>query len=287
MNRSQEIHRGKSLVRRLKRKFALALLLARKKVYRLGIAVVRRSGAASRVVYVAGVQRSGTNMLMYILDQPLVTEVFHERNPDLYDGYQMRSREVLRSVIGGCSAQFIVVKTLCELQYVREFLDEFPGCRCIWLFRNHADVVNSHIAHGWYKMPYFIGEIVAGRLDNSGWRGSDLPPAILDTIRDLYHPDIDNVSACALFWYYRNMLYFALDLDHEERVLVVSYEQLVADKAQQFQHIFDFVGIDYDPKYVANVHGRSLSKKSPPVIEPRIRDACMELERRLLKNANR
>ena len=46
-------------------------------------------------VFVAGVQRSGTNMLMDALERSFETDVYHERDPRAFDNYLMRPPEVI------------------------------------------------------------------------------------------------------------------------------------------------------------------------------------------------
>jgi len=50
-------------------------------------------------LFVAGMQRSGTNMLMNVLEESLATDVFHERDPCAFHDYQMREYPVIQGLV--------------------------------------------------------------------------------------------------------------------------------------------------------------------------------------------
>ena len=90
------------------------------------------AGSEQTVVYVAGQQRSGTNMLMNVLDRHWRTDVYHETDARAFECYQMRDIEVIRALVKRSSARLVVFKALCELQRLRDLLDAFPKARALW-----------------------------------------------------------------------------------------------------------------------------------------------------------
>lgn len=234
--------------------------------------------ATKQAVFVAGVQRSGTNMMMDVLEQSYDTDVYHETDNRAFEDYEMRPRTVIHRLVNTSKASVVVIKALCELHEVRQLLDEFAPAKGIWIVRDFADVVNSHLAL-WTSMPRNLGLIVKDR-NAAGWRGRGMSDATHALVKKLYHPDMSNASACALFWYFRNILFFEQGLDRDERVSLMYYESLVTNPAEQFSRLLDFLGIQYSPRITSMVFATSVRKRSPRDIDPAIREICEALAAR-------
>ena len=234
---------------------------------------------AKQVSFVAGVQRSGTNMMMDVLERSLVTDVYHEHDSRAFDGYELRSPEVIRKLIERSPAGHVVIKALCELQDLSQLLEYFAPAKAVWVLRDYADTVNSHIAL-WNKMPYFVGETVKSRQGAAGWRGRGMSDATHELVSRLYTSDISNASACALFWYFRNVLFFEQGFDRDERVLLVRYDSLVTNPREQFESTFRFLGLPYSPWVHRKVVSSSVRKRPAPDLTAEIEAVCRDLARR-------
>jgi hypothetical protein len=232
----------------------------------------RAGDGGKQVVLVAGVQRSGTNMMMNVLERSLETDVYHERDPRAFDSYEMRPRHVIRKLIDRSPASCMVIKSLCELQDLAALLDEFAPARAVWVVRDFDDVVNSHLRL-WTGMPESIRRIVEDG-DTAGWRGRGMSRETLALLRDHYHADLDIPSACALFWYFRNVLFFEQHLDRNPLVRLVRYEHLVTHPHETFGSLFEFLGLRYTPRISRHVFASSVRKAEPPKIDPAIRRLC-------------
>jgi hypothetical protein len=257
--------------------------LARKRLVQF-LRAPRKPDRPPQTIFVAGVQRSGTNMMMDVLERSLQTDVYHETDPRAFDAYEMRPMPVIRQLIRRSPAPFVVIKALCELQTLRALLDEFQPAKGVWVFRDYEDVVNSHLAL-WRKMPENIGKILQNR-DRAAWRGRGMSDATLATVSALYHPGITNESACALFWYFRNVLFFEQNLDEDPRVRLVRYEDLVTQPNERFSQLFDFLGVEFTTRVASSVFASSVRKKDPPTIEQPIREICETLRERLVAAAH-
>lgn len=251
--------------------------LLKKQTYQTFLSPSRKG--AKQICFIAGVQRSGTNMLMDVLEQSFETRVYHERDPCAFDGYEMRPPGVIHSLVRTSSTKYIVLKALCELQELRRLVDEFRPSKGIWLVRHYEDVVNSHLAL-WTGMPESIRRIVEDQ-NSAGWRGRGMSHKTHALVGSLYHPEISNASACALFWYFRNVLFFEQSLDQDSRVRLVSYEQLVQHPIEIFNELFAFLGIAYKPYVSRKVVASSVRRRSPPKIDSAIRQVCDQLSARI------
>ncbi len=68
-------------------------LLAKQARQRIGTTIPRLH------VLVAGVQRSGTNMLMDVLERSWDTDLYHEMDVRSFDIYEMRPRSVIHALM--------------------------------------------------------------------------------------------------------------------------------------------------------------------------------------------
>lgn len=229
-------------------------------------------------VFVGGVQRSGTNMVMDVLERSALTDVFREGDPRAFQDFQMRPRDVIHALVAASPAPRVVIKALCELQELRALMDDFDPARTLWVVRRYDDMINSHMKK-WRGCPKVIGSIIEDR-DAAGWRGRGMSPATRDVLIRHYRPDIGHASAVALFWYLRNILFFEQGFDTDPRVLVIRYESLVTDPARAFRRAFAFLDTPFEPRLTQAIFASSVGKEAAPEVEPEIRALCDGLVRR-------
>jgi hypothetical protein len=244
----------------------------------------RRLGRAwtgsKRTILVSGLQRSGTNMLMDLLDRAHETEVFHENDPRAFDAYIMREPETIHRLIAQSPASRVVVKALQEGQVLARLLDTFAPSCAIWMCRAYPDVVNSQVQ----RWPGFRNKLELILEDREGgeWRGSGMSDDTYEMLRRHYRPDLSTAETAALFWVYRNQLLFDQGLDRDERVLVFRYENIVYRQEASLRCLADFLDIQLEPSMGALVRASSVGKNPPPPLSPDIAALCDDMQRRLL-----
>lgn len=223
-------------------------------------------------VFVAGMQRSGTNMVMDVLERSPRTDVYHETDARAFDRFQMRDEATIRALVAGSRAPFFVIKALCELDLIRNLMETFSPARTLWIVRDVEDVVNSAL-HSFRNFPAQLERIVADR-NSAQWRGRGMSDETHARLCELYHPGISEASSAALTWYFRNVLYFEQGLDRDPRVMLATYECLVTQPQTVFPDIFSFLGLDYSRWIGRIVHARSVGRRPPPSIEPGVKALC-------------
>jgi len=246
-----------------------SLLLSRKWVYRM----LRPCEGTNRSrVFVAGMQRSGTNMLMDVLENSLYTHVFHERDSRAFDDYQMRDAGIIEDLINNSRAKIFVIKALCELQELSGLMGRFAPAKTIWIVRDYNDVVNS-MMRSFRNMAKQVHRIAIERNSN-GWLGRGMSDETHEIVKRMAAGGLDDPTASALQWYFRNTLFFEQKFDRNDRVLPVAYERLVSAPEEEFGRIFDFIDIEFSALVVRSVSPSSIRKHSAPEIHPAVRDLC-------------
>ncbi len=225
-----------------------------------------------RVIFITGVQRSGTNMMIDVLERSYETDICNENDDRAFDNFVLKPRTVLREVVRASSYPYVVFKPLCDLDQVKALLNEFEPARCVWIVRDYRDVVNSMLV-SFRNHARQIRRLARDRSDG-GWRGRGMSDETQELIRSVAHEAIDDASAAALMWYLRNVLFFEQGLDSDPRVLAIGYEKLVTEPQSQFGRILDFLDIQYTPEMTRNIFASSVRRRSPPEIEAPIGEIC-------------
>ncbi|MEV6494128.1 sulfotransferase [Actinoplanes sp. NPDC051633] len=233
---------------------------------------------AARAVYLVGLQRSGTNMLVRGLDEAPEVEARNENDRGLFHRFRLRGDDVLLDVLGRSRHLVVLVKPLCDSHRVADLLALSPGARALWMWRDVDDRARSEVAKFGDANLRALRAIAAG--DTSIWQAGGIDPARLDGF-DL--ETMDPHTGAALFWCLRNELYFDLGLDQRDDVLLVSYGRMVADPAAVAEQVCRFMGLPYRPSFAASVSAGPPRPRLP--IDPRVRELCDALTARLLVGA--
>ena len=151
-------------------------------------------------------------------------------------------------------------------------MDDFAPARTVWIVRDYRDVVNSMCVS--FRNQGKQVKRIANDRDSDGWQGRGMSDATHEIVRDRVHDDISDRSAAALIWYFRNQLFFEQDFNADPRVLLVRYESLVTGPEAEFERIFSFLGLAYEPRHSRKVVPHSIRKAREPEIEPSIMELC-------------
>lgn len=233
------------------------------------------SSRSRRYVFVAGMQRSGTNMVMDVLERSFDTDVYHESDPRAFERYMMREPAVIRRLADESTAPLFVIKALCELDRLTELMQVFVPAKTLWVLRNWEDVVNS-ATRSFRALRAPIGLIAEDR-NAAEWRGRGMSDATHAVVRRLYHAQMSETTAAALTWYFRNILFFERGYDRDGRVRLVRYERLVTHPQEVLEDVCEFIGLPYRSRLGSIVSPHSIKKNPPPAIEAEVRMLCEEL----------
>lgn len=268
-------------------------------VDRIGTALAKRRfrRRAGRVpgsavpVYLVGLQRSGTNMLVRGLDSAPEVEVRNENDRTLFHRFQLRPDEVLTATVQRSRHAYVLVKPLCESHRVDELL-ALPGLvpgRALWVYRDVDDRARSEVAKFGDANLRALQAIADGTIGRR-WQGQRLDADTMELVRGHDPHRLDPHSGAALFWYVRNSLFFQLGLNQRADVLLCRYDTLVAEPAAQVRRLCAFLGFPYHPRLHAHIaprqsHAAGATGHRPLPIDPHVRALCDELADRLARPA--
>jgi hypothetical protein len=230
-------------------------------------------------VFVVGVQRSGTNMLLDVFEKSWQAEVLRDYDRRVYDDYHVRFLDRLGHIRNRTRARALVLKAQHDTERVPELMGGFPPSRAIWNYRHFEDSVRS-ILRIWPGTRNWLEELIEDPA-RAGWRGLGMSAATLAIVRTHYREGMSDASANALFWYYRNQLLFDRRLERDHRVVVVRYEDLAHQPHATLDRLCSFLGVDRTERMVRVVRPESAKRGAELDILPEIRALCEGMLARL------
>ncbi|QKT02458.1 hypothetical protein HUS23_00735 [Ectothiorhodospiraceae bacterium 2226] len=217
--------------------------------------LLRRLGEFRDTVLVAGCQRSGTTMLTRVLNEA----------PELVDFRFGRDDELDAALIlAGAVPHEVAGRHCFQTTYLNERYGEYAASlqegadfRLIWVVRNPYSVVYS-LLYNWRS--FGLNELFRGcgaaRLDGPARRRYDWLGGRLG------HLAVRRLKRACLSYSGKAAQVFELAPALGERMLVVDYDALVADKMRLLPQVFAFAGLEYRAAYADGVHGSSVNKAS-------------------------
>jgi len=241
---------------------------------------MRRQRGAAIPVLILGEQRSGTNMLLRCFGRCPSTAMYNETDDDAFVNYELREPEVIRDLVAGSPASHVVLKPTADGNRADEIMDQLPGSRAIWIYRDYRDVIGSALAQFRETSIEYLTK-VANRSPEARWRSINISDEDVAQIRGFLQRGISEQSARAVIWALRNSFFFRLGMDRRPTVLLLNYEELVRDPAAVVSSAYQFVGLEFQEKYTRGVFSTSVGRRTAPEIDPEIEKLCMDMLDRL------
>jgi hypothetical protein len=234
-------------------------------------------------IFVVGLQRSGTNMLVQGLERSPLIELHNEKDRAAFHRFRLRSDEEIRGIVERSPHPFVLFKPLCDSHRIGALLDGLrtPSApRATWVVRSVDGRVRSSVA----KFGDANRRALQAIVDGSGaslWQSQGLSDRSVELIRSSDPQKLSAESASALFWYVRNSIVFEHGLVERPDFRVVSYDRFVADPIPSMRALCSFLEIPFDPSFAAHIAPRNGHVERRLEIEPAIRERCDELSERL------
>jgi hypothetical protein len=245
----------------------------------------RRSAGAGHAmpVYVVGVQRSGTNMLVRGFDLAPEFEVHNENDSRAFDRFKLRSDDVIGALVAASRHDYVMFKPLCDSHRVDHLLDDIrsprPG-RAVWAYRDVDGRVRSALAKFGDGNLQVLREFASGA-NTTRWHTQRISAASAELVRSFDYDRLSPASGAALMWLIRNRLYFELGLDQRPDVHLVSYNAFLDHPDETMQALCRFLDFRWRPDLTRHVSRRPPTYQQPLDIDPAILDECTTLLARL------
>jgi len=212
-----------------------------------------RRALAKSPVFIVGLQRSGTTMLMDIFHLHPETQVFDEaRDSKVFLDFRIRGTDTLRRVIDDT---------------------------VLWMYREPGPNAASRLV----KFPAGTKAIraVCESRQGGGWFAEGVSEAVARNMRSLDRSQFTDFDYACLVWWARNQLFFELNLVNDPRVRLLRYETLVSQPESTMRALYDWTGMQWSSPSMRFVHARSMRKPDLPKLDPEVESMCASLLQRL------
>lgn len=245
-------------------------------------------GRQKTLLFVFGCQRSGTTVFTQLFQNDPASKVYGEKG---LSGEQGRERDgrfrllplaEIASLAAAERASLLVSKPLVESQNARQILDALPDARAVWMVRGFRDVAySSQRRFSRETAMRNLRALVAADAEIS-FASENVTDEVRETVRQYFCEEMTGDDAQILFWFVRNRLYFDQALEQHDRVLLSSYEDLVADPESAMRRVYRFLGRDYPGSAMtAGVHKKSVNRDIQLDATSSLLEKCEALQSRL------
>ena len=231
-------------------------------------------------VLIAGLQRSGTTMLMNIFHLHPDADVFDEaRESKAFFDFRIRSVDIVRQVIADSHFRFPCFKIIADSHVLPTIMRGLPDARVIWMYREHCSNAASRLKK-FHHATAAIRAVCEGKL-GGGWFSEGVSTPIRRSLQSLDRSRFSDFDYACLVWWARNQLFFDLGLAAEPRVRLLRYETLVVDPQATMNALFQWLDMPSSGQSMRFVHAQSLFKRDLPALDPQVEMLCNGLQQRL------
>lgn len=230
-----------------------------------------------KILFIFGVQRSGTTALFHFLRKDKRIQTYNEFSELSVDGdekLRLHPYPRLKKQFDRNLRPILLLKPLVESQNANRLLEEFPNSRGIWIYRNYKDVANSNLnKFGINNGIKNLTPLMNG--DSSNWRSENVSDDIKEIVAKYFSSDMKPHDAAALFWYVRSSFYYSQGLNNSNRILLMRYESFVKEPYKKLSRVYQFLGEKIPETLKENdIHGRSIKKGEDINLSPEIEALC-------------
>lgn len=238
------------------------------------------------VVFVAGAARSGTSAMVRIFERDVRTTVFGEGHRGITTAYARGLRPLkplpeLQAVLRQAPTSLVILKPLADLHNLSTLLECFAGSKCIWLYRQYKDVIQSNLTK-WGETNGIRNLRFFAETQALAWPPGVLPAPIRAAALERYAEGMNRYDAAALMWLVRNGLLFGMGLDQSPAVALCRYEHLILQPAQELRQLYAFLGHPYPGDHIVReIHSSAAGKGARLELSPDVDSLCQDLLDRL------
>ncbi len=242
-----------------------------------------RTNKEKNVSFIFGCQRSGTTVLLKVLDKSINAKAygegeepyFHPKSSELR--LRLVSNKDITRLLDKELCQNIILKPLYESQRATELSNFFEQSRILWTYRNFNDSIDSHVRYYTKQDAVEYVRQIVGR--ERMWMNENIDHEHLDELTPIINGLDNPYDAYAVYWYCRNLQF--KKLDGNPRVMPVKYERLVNDPVAYLPKIFRFLDLEFSEWMATGIYSDAVNKRIDFQLSDDIMTKCEQLQKYL------
>lgn len=208
--------------------------------------------------FLFGMQRSGTNMVVWTLDKMKDILLYNENNSDAFSKFELISLENTLSICNSHPNKKVIFKCLQDSYQISVMLEEFPDSKALFILRNYDAVINSQLmAFKEEKELHFIERVTKYIDKTHKFFALNVESSLKDEIhriaKNLYTPEINRASLIGILWIIRNTIFLNQNFHKHPRVKFLKYEEIIAAPGREFESMCEFIDIPFNKEFVQNI----------------------------------
>ncbi|MEJ2453488.1 MAG: sulfotransferase [Candidatus Thiodiazotropha sp.] len=239
-----------------------------------------RSNKEKNLSFIFGCQRSGTTVLLKVLDKSINAKAYGEGEEPYFHPKSSKLRLRLVSnkditrLLDKERCQNIILKPLYESQRATELAGHFEQSRILWTYRNFNDSIDSHVRYYAKQDAVEYVRQIVGR--ERMWMNENIDREHLDELTPIINGLDNPYDAYAVYWYSRNLQF--KKLDGNPRVMPVKYERLVNDPVAYLPKIFRFLDLKFSEWMATGIYTDAVNKRIDFQLRDDIKTKCEQLQ---------
>lgn len=241
---------------------------------------ILNGSASTTPVFIMGCGRSGTQMMLNVLERDERIQVLRENDPKIARNY-MLVKEFIKPAIENCRAPVLIMKPILNSFEVSNLLTEFDQSKVIWIVRSYKDMAASSVNKFGSRVSEYIKHVVESGIGDN-WISSGIPSDTLQKLRCINTKGFNNYDWMCLIWWSVNLTVLKDKLYKNRRFILLNYDKMVYEPDLYFLKIYNFIGLSKRIKNANYIHSKSVGKGSKIKLHPIVNKMCFDLTNSLI-----
>lgn len=237
-------------------------------------------------IFICGHWRSGTNYCFWNLDRDDRIEGYNEDDPKAFNAFILKSLKHTEKIISESSSQIVLFKSIHNTFRADSILS-IENVKIIWMLRDVEAMLssfeNAFGNEGFQKVETALFRIQQqlNPFDFFQDESNELEPLLnekwekVSNMVDKYLPFCHSVhDKVALFWAVLNNQYFILNLQENNQVKVIFYEDLINSPKEVFREIGDFCGL---PNFQYTIEPIKRLWSNNVILSSKVKELCSRI----------
>jgi len=256
--------------------------ITKEKIYRhtvrkikKGILFFKLKKDPKSIVYILGYGRSGTSILINLLEHLFSVDAHGERSKEVMTDFQINNDNLKRHIAKN-KFKILALKPILNSCDVNKFITEDSRAKVLWLFRDYNDVVYSALKKFDNRVALSLKDYIINE-NNVGWISNQIHKEEKEVISNLEYSTYSDEDWMALVWWFVNHTLMRQKCYESSQCVVIEYNDLVENPKNYLYRIKEFIGIKENYNLHRFIENNRVGKGVEINLNSTVKGMCEEL----------